>query len=198
MACFTLGISASAVAQKGETRPRQANQTVAVSSETDDLVPKDEAFVVSVAAPEDIKAATVLTTSSRSNFNFDQLMSAAIDERLGARYRWGAEGPTAFDCSGFVWSIFQAAGINFERISARGMWSRFAAPTEAEKYRFGTLVFFNNLAHVGVVVDERGFYHASRRNGVIYSPFNDYWRERLDGFRIVPNATAPISEIAGR
>jgi cell wall-associated NlpC family hydrolase len=105
---------------------------------------------------------------------------------LGTRYRWGATGPSAYDCSGFVWSIFHSAGIDFERASARSLWAQFAPPAENEKYKFGTLVFFRNLAHVGIVADERGFYHASRHHGVIYSSFNEYWLSRLDGFRKVP------------
>ena len=117
---------------------------------------------------------------------FEPLLMAAIDERLGSRYRWGATGPNRFDCSGFVWSIFQATGINFERASARNLFIRFQPAPIEEQFKFGTLVFFSNLTHVGVVADEHGFYHASRRQGVIYSEFNEYWLKRIDGFRRVP------------
>ena len=115
-------------------------------------------------------------------------LMAAIGARLGAPYRWGATGPDRFDCSGFVWSIYQATGINFERVSARNLFARFPEPLEGEQYRFGTLVFFSGLTHVGVVADENGFYHASRRHGVVYQPFTDYWVKRIDGFRSVPLA----------
>jgi cell wall-associated NlpC family hydrolase len=59
-----------------------------------------------------------------------------------------------------------------------------------EQFKFGTLVFFSGLRHVGVVADEHGFYHASRHHGVIYSEFNDYWVKRIDGFRRVPQINA--------
>jgi NlpC/P60 family len=121
-----------------------------------------------------------------SFIKFQPLLLGAIDERLGAPYSWGATGPDAFDCSGFVWSIFQSIGIDFERGSARTLFARFAPATPDEQYKFGTLVFFSGLAHVGVVADEHGFYHASRHHGVIYSPFNEYWLKRIDGFRRVP------------
>ncbi len=127
--------------------------------------------------------------SSTSFLNFEPSLMAAIDQRLGSRYRWGATGPDRFDCSGFVWSIFHATGINFERASARNLFVRFAPPPEEDNFKFGTLVFFSGLTHVGVVADERGFYHASRRQGVIYSEFNEYWLKRIDGFRRVPLAT---------
>jgi cell wall-associated NlpC family hydrolase len=127
------------------------------------------------------------TASSYSGFiKFEPLLMTAIEERLGSRYRWGATGPDRFDCSGFVWSIFQASGINFERASARNLFARFPAPPVEEQYKFGTLVFFSGLAHVGVVADEHGFYHASRHHGVIYSEFDEYWLKRIDGFRRVP------------
>ncbi|HJS22967.1 MAG TPA: C40 family peptidase [Pyrinomonadaceae bacterium] len=124
--------------------------------------------------------------SSTGFIKFEPLLMAAIDERLGSRYRWGATGPTRFDCSGFVWSIFQATGITFERASARNLFARFQPAPVEEQFKFGTLVFFSGLTHVGVVADEHGFYHASRRQGVIYSEFNEYWLKRIDGFRRVP------------
>ena len=181
-ACFTLGMVAqTAIAQTADMRLQQvAKANAAAMLPTAD----DEPIIISLASAEDIKGATVVTSSTGNRFQ--RLMSAAIDQRLGARYVWGATGPSAFDCSGFVWSIFQSAGIDFERGSARTLWSRFAAPAPGEQYKFGTLVFFSNLAHVGVVADEHGFYHASRHHGVVYSPFNDYWLARIDGFRQVP------------
>jgi cell wall-associated NlpC family hydrolase len=127
------------------------------------------------------------TTSSSAGFlKFESQLMAAIDQRLGTPYRWGATGPNRYDCSGFVWSIYQATGINFERVSAANLFARFEPVPVEEQFKFGTLVFFSGLKHVGVVADEHGFYHASRRHGVIYSEFNDYWLKRIDGFRRVP------------
>ncbi len=126
---------------------------------------------------------------------FDQLLMHAIDTRLGARYVWGAAGPRVFDCSGFVWSSFKEIGADFTRGSARTYWTRFAPAREDEKYKFGTLVFFNGLSHVGIVADEYGFYHASRRKGVIYSRFDNY-PARIDGFRRVPLPTPMLAAAA--
>ncbi|HEX7774580.1 MAG TPA: C40 family peptidase [Pyrinomonadaceae bacterium] len=133
-----------------------------------------------------IDLAPSIGSSSSGFIKFEPLLMAAIDERLGSRYRWGATGPTRFDCSGFVWSIFQASGINFERASARNLFARFQPAPVEEQFKFGTLVFFSGLTHVGVVADEHGFYHASRRHGVVYQEFNEYWLKHIDGFRRVP------------
>ena len=137
----------------------------------------------------DLSSATP-TPSSTGFLKFESTLMAAIDQRLGTPYRWGATGPTRYDCSGFVWAIYQATGINFERASARNLWARFEPAPVEEQFKFGTLVFFSNLKHVGVVADEHGFYHASRHHGVIYSEFNDYWVKRIDGFRRVPQINA--------
>ncbi len=181
-ACFALALPLTATAQNGGIRQRQVSQ----NTQTYDLSALDnDPVIVSLASAEDIKAAKPWSTKSGS-LQIQQLLTAAIEERLGSPYHWGATGPSSFDCSGFVWSIYQSAGINFERGSARTLWSRFAAPDSEEHYKFGNLVFFSNLAHVGIVVDDKGFYHASRHHGVVYSPFNDYWLSRIDGFRKVP------------
>ncbi len=136
-----------------------------------------EPMIISRAAP----AMTAPTAAPL----FDQMLMHAIDARLGARYVWGAAGPRVFDCSGFVWSSFKEIGADFTRGSARSYWARFAPAREDEKYKFGTLVFFNGLSHVGIVADEYGFYHASRHKGVVYSRFDKY-PARVDGFRRVP------------
>ena len=186
-ACFALVLPLTVVAQTGESRTRLVSKKF--ETRTFDI---GDPVIISLASAEDIRASKPLETKSGGKLQFRQLITAAIDERLGSRYRWGGTGPSAFDCSGFVWSTFQSAGIDFERGSARTLWARFTAPAPEERYKFGTLVFFSNLAHVGIVADEHGFYHASRHHGVIYSPFNDYWLSRIDGFRKVP-MSAPVN-----
>jgi hypothetical protein len=182
-ACFALVLPFSVAAQKGESHVR----LVAKTYEAPRPVAKSaDPVIISLASPEEIKASQPATVKGGGTLQFRDLMTSLIDQRLGARYSWGATGPYAFDCSGFVWSTFKSAGIDFERGSARHLWARFTAPDPEEQYKFGTLVFFSNLAHVGIVVNEHGFYHASRHHGVVYSPFNDYWLARVDGFRKVP------------
>src|SRR5687768_6402207 len=188
---FVIGIwSISALAQTPEARPR----VIVNSTEFNDISCSPEELVTfstaSTEGPRTPKLPLTLPALAESkspgSVKYQPLLLAAIDERLGARYRWGATGPNRFDCSGFVWSIFQSVGITFERASARSLWTRFAPAAPEEQYKFGTLVFFSGLAHVGVVAVANGFYHASRRHGVIYSPFNEYWVKRIDGFRRVP------------
>ena len=187
--CFALGVfSISAVAQNADNRPRRikpAEEISAVAYTDDDLA------IVSVAAntgaSEEIKPTSSLVLKTTAPLmHFQPLLVGAIDARLGSPYHWGSTGPNAFDCSGFVWSTFHTAGIDFERGSARTLWARFEAPAPAEQFKFGTLVFFNGRRHVGIVADENGFYHASRHHGVVYALFKGYWGKHIDGFRRVP------------
>jgi len=196
VAALTLVIlSSSAFAQ---TRPRVSTpaDTNEVSCSID-----DPAFIASTAASEskpvwEAKPAqpTIDVAPSIALPKFQPLLLAAIDERLGSPYHWGSTGPRSYDCSGFVWSIYNSIGVDFERSSARTLFARFTPPTLDEQYKFGTLVFFNGLSHVGVVADEKGFYHASRHNGVVYATFEGYWGKHIDGFRRVPLPVGRITD----
>ena len=128
-----------------------------------------------------------LYTSALKNFYssaaFKQNLFSAIQKRIGSPYRMGSTGPNSYDCSGLVWSVFQDAGFSFERTSARSLWHSSESVEGDERFNFGTLVFFNRLGHIGIVVDENGFYHASSGKGVTYSKFDGYWGKRIVGYR---------------
>jgi cell wall-associated NlpC family hydrolase len=116
------------------------------------------------------------------------MMMNSIKSLLGLPYRYGSTGPNSYDCSGFVWEVFRNAGFEFERSSARNYWNQFEPVEGEDRFKFGTLVFFNRLGHVGIVVDEKGFYHASSSKGITYSKFEGYWSKRIVGFRRVPQS----------
>ncbi|HWS89398.1 MAG TPA: C40 family peptidase [Pyrinomonadaceae bacterium] len=199
---FALTLLALSAQAQTATRPRQATPTQTTTTTEaegrsrleNDIFVVEESDSEEGAEPAPAKPQFGVPTA-RLGF-FERSILTAIEERLGTPYRMGTEGPYRYDCSGFVWSVFQQAGVPFERSSARSLWNTFAPPTEDEKYKFGTLVFFNHLNHVGIVADANGFYHASTSRGVVYSRFDDYWTKRLVGFRRVPATTLVAS--AGR
>jgi len=191
----SLALVVLSTAAFAQTRPRvtgQGGDVNEVACSPDDFAMMAAAAVSDSKSTWEAKPRPTIdlspsTTPASSGFlKFESQLMAAIDQRLGTPYRWGATGPNRYDCSGFVWAIYQATGINFERASARNLFARFEPAPVEEQFKFGTLVFFSHLAHVGVVADEKGFYHASRHHGVIYSEFNEYWLKRIDGFRRVP------------
>jgi cell wall-associated NlpC family hydrolase len=179
-ACSVAFLSSVALAQSPESGSRQTSATV--KSEGVDILETD----VSLPPAVEERRPRALGITLNANGAFDQLLLTAIQSRLGSHYHYGSTGPNTFDCSGFIWSIFQEAGRGFTRGPARSYWATMPAATKEEQTKFGTLVFFSGLSHVGIVADANGFYHASRHHGVIYSKFDDYWTSRIDGFRRVP------------
>jgi cell wall-associated NlpC family hydrolase len=194
VACFALALTGSVAAQTNDPdgRPR--------SVPTNQVTARPIEPVLVTIPPTRIEERAPLTSIRNGPLltRFHDSLTAAIEERLGSHYHYGGTGPEAFDCSGFVWSSFQAAGVKFQRGPARSYWAAFAPATKDDEFKFGTLVFFSGLTHVGIVADEKGFYHSSRHHGVVYAPFNDYWLSRIDGFRrlSLELMQAPLNEKA--
>jgi peptidoglycan endopeptidase LytE len=189
-----LFFAANVIAQSSEAESRPTTSTVYSNSgsrlETEvsarPLIEESRPRTVGSAMTPVSRSAPVAPAISVSHA-FDKSLLTAILSHLGADYHFNTTGPESFDCSGLVWRAFQDVGVNFQRGPARGYWATFEVPTKEEQFKFGTLVFFSNLSHVGIVVDEKGFYHSARHGGVMYSPFNEYWLSRIDGFRRVPS-----------
>ncbi len=184
VACIALGLAANAAAQTNDFdgRPR-----VVLTNKI--TVKPIEKAPVTYPPPRSENRALGMSGRPLGRFNTELL--TAIESHLGSSYHFNTTGPDSFDCSGFVWRAFQDVGVNFQRGPARSYWATFAAPPKEEEFKFGTLVFFSGLTHVGIVADEKGFYHSARHGGVVYSPFNDYWLSRIDGFRRVPLDSMP-------
>jgi cell wall-associated NlpC family hydrolase len=177
-AAFALSLPVAAVAQKKNPDDRQR-----YALEIHNPLPEDTA-----KEPEltEESAPSASSANNGAELRFQTQLLTAIESHLGASYRFNTTGPDTFDCSGLVWRAFNDVGVNFQRGPARSYWAALEAPSKEDQYKFGTLVFFSGLSHVGIVADEKGFYHSSRRHGVIYSPFSEYWLSRIDGFRRVP------------
>jgi hypothetical protein len=71
----------------------------------------------------------------------------------GKPYRWGAEGPHAFDCSGLTWAAWRAAGVAIPRTAA-GQLARL--PGVHGRLQPGDLVIYPSWGpsgrHVAMVV----------------------------------------------
>jgi cell wall-associated NlpC family hydrolase len=105
---------------------------------------------------------------------------------LGRPYRFGAEGG-AFDCSGFVHSVFAKVGIDLPR-SVREQFTR-GTRVSRDDLEPGDLVFFRTYAHapthVGIYVGEDKFVHAASRGGRVQvdSLNESYFARRYLGAR---------------
>jgi cell wall-associated NlpC family hydrolase len=148
--------------------------------------PGSEAVTGPTAKPQSVMSQPRSVPMSPALMAFNSRLFSGIQARLGIPYNYGSEGPRSYDCSGFVWSVFNEAGIGFDRSSAKSYWENFEQVPGDDQYKFGTLVFFNHLGHVGIVADKEGFYQASSSKGITYSKFAGYWEKRIVGFRRVP------------
>lgn len=166
----------SSTPQTTPTRPTLTNKLIVVAEP-----PKSQPLVKKTAATAPVAGFAAGRTAY--GLTVSGMIMRGIQSRWGIPYLYGSSGPNRYDCSGFVWSVFRDAGIDFERVSARTLWSESTPVTGDERFKFGTLVFLNGLGHMGIVADENGFYHASSSKGVTYSPFKGYWENRIVGFR---------------
>lgn len=180
------------VEKQTSSRPTSPPPTVNRPVLTNPIVvrnnPEQETLVKKTGSSNPINTAENKTISKIAPYSAvsQSMMMNSIKDLYGIPYRYGSTGPNRYDCSGFVWTVFQRAGFSFERSSARTYWDQFEPVTGDDRYKFGTLVFFNRLGHIGIVADEKGFYHASSSKGITYSTFEGYWEKRIVGFRRIP------------
>jgi len=109
-----------------------------------------------------------------------------IEKHLGKPYVLGAVGTKSFDCSGFVWRIMAENGIMLKRTTARKLYMCLPSIPKDRFYDSGSLVFFDNLKHIGIVNDQESFYHAQTSKGTNLSKFDPYWRRKIYGFKKIP------------
>jgi LysM repeat protein len=121
----------------------------------------------------------------------DEMITFAVKQQRKP-YQTGAEGPNAFDCSGFTRYCFREAGIELSRTS-KGQASN-GKKVRKRKLKTGDLVFFKgdsgrSINHVGIVIKKTGkkeflFIHASVSSGVIIeSSETDYFSKRYETAR---------------
>jgi cell wall-associated NlpC family hydrolase len=126
-------------------------------------------------------------------------LRAVIAKHLGRPYVWGSAGLKSFDCSGFVWRVMFDNGILIKRTTARRLYLCLPRVGEGQELQLGNLVFFDNLAHCGIVNDPDTFYHSQCSKGTNLSNFEPYWRNLVCGFRAMPGPSAtPLPDLDDR
>lgn len=120
-----------------------------------------------------------------------------VEEALkwkGTPYAYArAERGVATDCSGLVMTVYEkVAGIKLPRNSAQQR--DFCNPVRSRDVKMGDLVFFatgkdpDKVSHVGIMVDDVNFVHASASKGVVVSNATaSYYQRTFKGFGRVPD-----------
>jgi cell wall-associated NlpC family hydrolase len=92
-------------------------------------------------------------------------LRAAVAQ-LGKSYRWGAEGPASFDCSGLTSFSYRQAGITLPRSSAQQ--ARIGQPVPFAELQPGDLVFFYSpVSHVGIYAGDGKMVNAPQTGDVV-------------------------------
>ena len=113
-------------------------------------------------------------------------VKATMQKYLGRPYVWGSSGIKSFDCSGFVWRVLYENGVLMKRTTARKFFLTLPPATKTDQSAFGTLVFFDDLKHMGIVDDADTFYHSEVSIGTNRSKLNSFWRKKVYGYRKLP------------
>ncbi len=101
--------------------------------------------------------------------------------QLGKVYRWGADGPDTFDCSGLTMAAWKAAGVVLPHNAARQ--KKTVTPIKREDLRPADLVFYyKDVSHVGMYIGDGRVIEAPRAGERIsmrrldYAPIVGYGR----------------------
>lgn len=137
------------------------------------------------------------TITNRQHMEKDEIINYA-DKFLHTPYRYGANGPTHFDCSGFTSFVFKKFNYSLGSSSAGQSRQVKTLINKKEDLDIGDLVFFEGqrrngrVGHVGIVSQKNKngsfkFIHASTSYGVIYSSSEEpYYKARyLHGGRVL-------------
>lgn len=103
---------------------------------------------------------------------------------LGTPYRYGAcEKGEGSDCSGMVLKVYEkAVGMKLPRNSAKQ--AEFCRELKGKEVKVGDLAFFatgkdpKKISHVGIMINDTEFIHASTKKGVIISDITTPYYER--------------------
>jgi peptidoglycan endopeptidase LytE len=129
------------------------------------------------AAPAESATNSEQVENSESVSTRLKLKQAGFD-LIGVRYRFGASGNGAFDCSGLVKSLFSKFNIDLPRSSKEQF--KQGQKISKDDLQVGDLVFFSSggsqPTHVGIYVGDDKFLHAARKaRKVIVSDLSKIW-----------------------
>lgn len=110
----------------------------------------------------------------------DRVIAVAA-QYLGTPYKYGGQGPSGFDCSGFVKYVYNKFNINLNRTAADQY--KHGVAVSKDELQIGDLVFFASgkyIDHVGIYSGNGMFIHSSspRSGGVIYSSLTEGYYAR--------------------
>lgn len=139
-----------------------------------------------VSSPANETPAAEKTGTPANYLPGEQNAEAIAKEFLGVPYKWAGNTPDGFDCSGFIYFVYNQSGKAINRYSSADYFNRAYYVNDPQP---GDLVFFANtyisgISHMGIYIGNNEFIHASEGGGVIISSLNSpYYQKHFDSFK---------------
>ncbi|WP_027623580.1 NlpC/P60 family protein [Clostridium lundense] len=112
------------------------------------------------------KSAPKYTPSRGSASISSNSIVAYASNFLGTPYEWGGNGPSTFDCSGYVKYVYEHFGVSLPRVAEDQQ--NVGSSVSRDELQPGDLVFFGYPAHhVGIYVGDNCYMHAPKTGDVI-------------------------------
>jgi len=149
---------------------------------------------IDLSGSQELASTAIELQENESLFTKEDEILETAKEFLGVKYIWAANGPSAFDCSGYTKYVFKRNGITLPRYS--GHQAKVGIQIQFDELEKGDLVFFDTekhprgkVNHVGIYIGNNQFIHASSaKKKVIITSFTKkrfYKKRFLHGQRIV-------------
>lgn len=134
------------------------------------------------------KAAPTLKTTNQ--YKADKAVSFA-KAQVGDSYKYGGNGPSAWDCSGLTKAAWQAAGVSIPRTSG-AQWKSLPKVSLNSLKPGDLIVFYSGASHIGIYIGNGKFVHAANSSRpVSVDSFSGYYRRNAIG-AVRPTAYVPI------
>lgn len=138
----------------------------------------------SSAVKQPVTVSNPISAAPPASGNISTLLATA-NSLLGTPYKWGGAAPGGFDCSGFIYHVYNKAGISIPRTSTTGY---DAMSYNVSSPQVGDLVFFKNtyragISHMGIYIGNNSFIHAGGDRVQITSLNDSYWGKHFDSYQ---------------
>ena len=145
----------------------------AAAPHTDPAAPATTADATTQPAPPPPPAAVAPPPAVPAAAGHSQAAQTALGY-VGVPYRWGGSTPAGFDCSGLVSYVYAQLGIQLPHYAAAQYG--YGSPVGRDQLQPGDLVFFDNLAHVGIYIGGDEFVDAPHTGTVVrIDSLSDPW-----------------------